>query len=147
MKTLRLSLSLLLACAGMAGADVITDWNALMRQTFKAETTSATPPTNSRTMGMMGAAMYDAVNSVNRAHSSYLGYYDPTTAGAGIDVTAAAATAAYNVLISNYNDMYGGSNSYASSFTSLYNSQMSSIADGEAKTRGMEVGLAAPPRP
>jgi membrane-associated phospholipid phosphatase len=58
-------------------------------------------------------------------------------------VTAAAATAAYNVLISNYNDMYGGSNSYASSFTSLYNSQMSSIADGEAKTRGMEVGLAA----
>jgi membrane-associated phospholipid phosphatase len=127
----------------MARADVITDWNALMRQTFKAETTSATPPTNSRTMGMMGGAMYDAVNSISRTRSSYLGYYDPTTAGVGIDVTAAAATAAYNVLISNYNDMYGGSNSYASSFTSLYNSQMSSIADGEAKTRGMEVGLAA----
>ncbi|MDP1590362.1 MAG: phosphatase PAP2 family protein [Prosthecobacter sp.] len=143
MKTLRLPLSLLFACAGMARADVITDWNALMRQTFAAEGSSATPPTNSRTMGMMGAAMYDAVNSISRTHSSYLGYYDPTTAGAGIDVTAAAATAAYNVLISNYNDMYGGSNSYASSFTSLYNSQMSSIADGEAKTRGMEVGLAA----
>jgi hypothetical protein len=143
MKSLRLTFSLLFACAGMARADVITDWNALMRQTFAAEGSSATPPTNSRTMGMMGAAMYDAVNSISRTRSSYLGYYDPTTAGAGIDVTAAAATAAYNVLVSNYSDMYGGGNSYASSFTSLYNSQMSSIADGEAKTRGMEVGLAA----
>ena len=143
MKSLRTPFFLLFACLGTAGADVITDWNALMRQTFAAEGSSATPPTNSRTMGMMGAAMYDAVNSISRTHSSYLGYYDPTTAGAGIDVTAAAATAAYNVLVSNYSDMYGGSNSYAASFTSLYNSQMSGIADSEAKTRGMEVGLAA----
>jgi hypothetical protein len=66
-------LSLVFACAG-AGADVITDWNSLMRQTFAAEGSTATPPTNSRTMGMMGAAMYDAVNSVNRNYSSYLGY-------------------------------------------------------------------------
>lgn len=124
-------------------ADVITDWNALMRQTFKAESTSATPPTNSRTMGMMGAAVFDAVNSISRTHTSYLGYFDPTTAGAGIDVNAAAATAAYNVLVSNYTNMYGGSNSYLADFTNLYNSQMSSITDGVAKTRGMEVGLAA----
>jgi hypothetical protein len=143
MKILRLSLSLLLACTGMAWADVITDWNALMRQTFKAESTSATPPTNSRTMGMMGAAVYDAVNSISRTHTAYLGYFDPTTAGVGIDVNAAAATAAYNVLVSNYTNMYGAGSSHLTGFTNLYNSQMSGIADGEAKTRGMEVGLAA----
>lgn len=124
-------------------ADVITDWNTLMRQTFAAEASAATPPTNSRTMGMMGAAMFDAVNSINQNYTSYLGVYTPTTAGSGIDTTAAAATAAYNVLVSNYNDLYGGGNPYVSNFTSLYNAQMGGIADGDAKTRGMEVGLAA----
>lgn len=131
-----------LGCSSLRG-DVITEWNTLMRQTFAAESSSATPPTNSRTMGMMGSAMFDAVNSVNRTYSGYNGYFDPTTAGTDIDTTAAAATAAYNVLVSNYNDLYGSGNSYVSSFTSLYNSQMSSIADGAAKTRGMEVGLAS----
>jgi hypothetical protein len=41
-----------------------------MRQTFKDEANTATAPTNSRTMGKMGAAMFDAVNSINRTHSS-----------------------------------------------------------------------------
>lgn len=137
------ALLLLLACIGTAEADVITDWNDLMRQTFKAEGSSATPPTNSRTMGMMGGAMFDAVNSVNRSYSSYLGYFDPTTAGSSIDVNAAAAAAANTVMQSVYTSYYGASNSYAANFTSLYNTQMSAIADGEAKTRGIEVGIAA----
>jgi membrane-associated phospholipid phosphatase len=134
---------LLFACAGTAGADVITEWNTLMRQTFAFEGSTATPPTNSRTMGMMGAAMFDAVNSVNRNYSSYLGYFDPTTAGSSIDVNAAAAAAANTVMQSVYADYYGGGNSYAANFTSLYNTQLSGIADGEAKTRGIEVGIAA----
>ena len=125
------SLLLLLACVGTAEADVITEWNALMRETFKSEGSTATPPTNSRTMGMLGGAMFDAVNSVNRSYSSYLGYFDPTTAGSSIDVNAAAAAAANTVLQSVYADYYGGSNSYAANFTSLYNTQISGIADGE----------------
>lgn len=126
-----------------AHADVITDWNALMRQTFAAQASSATPPVNSRTMGMMGGAMFDAVNSVNRNYNSYLGYFDPTTAGIGIDMNAAAATAAYNVLTSLYVDQYGAGNAYQTNFTNLYNSHMSAIADSAEKTRGMEVGSAA----
>lgn len=139
-------LSLLLltcACFRTAQADVITDWNALMRQTFAAEGSTATPPTNSRTMGMMGAAMYDAVNSVNRNYSGYLGYFDATTPGSSTDVTAAAATAAYNTLSSIYTDLYGAGNQFQSSFDSLYNSQMAAISSGEAKTRGIEIGTAA----
>jgi len=38
--------------------------------------------------------MFDAVNSVNRNYESYTSYFDPTTAGIGIDATAAAAAAA-----------------------------------------------------
>jgi len=44
---------------------------------------------------------------------------------------------------SNYTDAYGAGNPYAASFTSLYNTQMSGIADGAAKQRGIEVGQAA----
>ncbi len=44
-------------------------WTTLMRQTFAAEGSTATPPSNSRTMGMMGGAMFDAVNSINRNYT------------------------------------------------------------------------------
>lgn len=131
------------ALAFTARADVITEWNQLMRETFAAEASSATPPMNSRTMGMLGGSMFDAVNSVNRNYQSYNGYFDPTTAGIGIDTTAAAATAAYNTLTSIYTDRYGAGNPHLANFTNLYNTQMSNIAGGDAKTRGMEVGTAA----
>lgn len=124
-------------------ADVILEWNALMLQTFANESTAATPPGNSRTMGMLGGAMFDAVNSVSRQHTAYLGFFDPVTEGLGIDMSAAASAAAHTVMQSIYTDLYGPSNSFASNFTQLYNTQMASIADSAAKTRGIEVGLAA----
>ncbi|MFN0079090.1 MAG: vanadium-dependent haloperoxidase [Prosthecobacter sp.] len=143
MKKSLLRLLMLLALTSMAGADVITDWNALMRQTFAAEGSTATPPCNSRTMGMLGGAMYDAVNSVNRNYTSYLGYYDPTTSGSGIDLTAAAATAAYSTLTSIYEDLYGAGNPYQANFDNLYNTQMSSLTPSDSVTRGYEIGSAA----
>jgi len=94
-------------------------------------------------MGMLGGSMFDAVNSVNRNYQPYLGYFNPSTVGAGIDQQAAAARAAHDVMSSIYTDRYGAGNSYLTSFTNLYNTQMSAIVDSEAKTRGMEVGAAA----
>jgi hypothetical protein len=132
-----------LGLGSLLRADVVLQWNALMVETFAAEAGGATPPENSRTMGMLGGAVFDAVNSVNRNYTPYLGYYDPVTAGSGVDAAAAAATAANTVLQAVYGDLYGAGNAYASSFTQLYQTQMSSIAEGEAKTRGIEVGLAA----
>jgi membrane-associated phospholipid phosphatase len=134
---------LLLAPTARLQADVITAWNDLMLDTFASQGSTATPPLNSRTMGMLGGAMFDAVNSINRNYESYLGYFEPTTAGVGIDINAAASVAAYTVLNSIYVSQYGAGNAYLASFNSMYNSQMSGIADGEAKTRGIEVGLAA----
>lgn len=124
-------------------ADVVLEWNALMLQTFAAEGTTATPPCNSRTMGMLGGAVFDAVNSVNRNYTPYLGYFDPVTAGMGIDLAAAASAAAHAVMQSIYTDLYGAGNPFAIHFSNLYNTQLAAIADGEAKTRGIEVGLAA----
>ncbi len=127
----------------MIRADVVLEWNALMLQTFANEGSTATPPSNSRTMGMLGAAVFDAVNSVNRSYTPYLSYFDPVTAGAGIDMSAAASAAAHAVMQSIYTDLYGAGNSYAANFSNLYDTQMAAITDSEAKTRGIEVGLAA----
>ncbi|MBE2284131.1 MAG: vanadium-dependent haloperoxidase [Prosthecobacter sp.] len=136
-------LVIVFACLRAVQADVITEWNSLMLQTFAAEGSTATPPCNSRTMGMLGGAMYDAVNSINRNYSGYLGYFDATTAGSSTDVTAAAATAAYNTMSSIYTDLYGAGNSYQAAFDDLYNNQMAAISAGDAKTRGIEIGTAA----
>ena len=147
-KTMKLFFSALCSAtmfgfAGLAQGDVITTWNDVLLDTFAQQGTTASPPVNSRTMGMLGGAMFDAVNSVNRNYSAYLGYFDPTTAGSGIDTSAAAAAAAYTVLTSVYTDLYGAGNGYLNTFQSTFDTQLSSIADGEAKTRGIEVGVAA----
>lgn len=146
MKTCR-SLSLLLPALVIVSApvqaDVVTDWNAIMIQAFANQGSGGNPPMNSRIMGMMGGAVFDAVNSVNRNYSAYMGYYDPSTAGSSTDVNAAAATAAYGVLTSVFDDMYGSGNAFSANFTATYNSQMAGITDGAAKIRGMEVGMAA----
>lgn len=129
--------------ASITRADVVLEWNALMLQTFANEGGGATPPSNSRTMGMLGGAVFDAVNSVARNYTPYLGYFDPVSAGVGVDASAAAAAAAYAVMTSVYEDYYGPSNMFANTFTTLYTGQINGIADSEAKTRGIEVGLAA----
>jgi membrane-associated phospholipid phosphatase len=124
-------------------ADVVLEWNALMLQTFANEGGSATPPSNSRTMGMLGGAVFDAVNSVSRNYTPYLGYFEPTSTGVGIDVSAAAAAAAFAVMTTVYQDYYGPGNVFATTFNTLYTSQINAIADSEARTRGIEVGFAA----
>lgn len=124
-------------------ADVILEWNALMLQTFASGGGGATPPSNSRTMGMLGGAVFDAVNSVSRSYTPYLGYFDPASAGVGVDASAAAAAAAYAVLSSVYEDYYGPGNAFANNFNTLYASHINGIAESEARTRGIEVGLAA----
>ena len=97
---------------------------------IRSQGSTATPPVHSRTIGLLGGAMCDAVISINRNYESYLGYFDPSTAGSGIDVNAAASVAAYTVLTSIYTDQYGAGNGYLSNFTTMYNNQLSSIQDG-----------------
>ena len=133
---LLLSLSLPIFLTARASADVITDWNNMLLQTFAQEGQSATPPTNSRAMGMMGAAMFDAVNSVNRNFSAYLGYYDTT---GPTSMEAAAAQAGYDVLMS----LYGSNSFYASNFQSLLNSQLAGISDSTARNNGISLGQSA----
>lgn len=135
-RLLLLCLSLHLLLPVRASADVITDWNNMLLQTFAQEGQNATPPANSRAMGMMGAAMFDAVNSVNRNFNAYLGYYDVT---GPTSMEAAAAQAGYDVLMS----LYGSNSFYASNFESLLNSQLAGITDSTARNNGIALGQSA----
>ncbi len=56
-----LVLFLVVACwSGVAGADVVTDWNALALQAIRTARTA--PPVASRSLAILHVAMYDAVN-------------------------------------------------------------------------------------
>jgi PAP2 superfamily/PEP-CTERM motif len=137
MKSSLLLISSFLCLITQARADVFNDWNAMMNSTFAAQGSSATPPQNARVMGMLGGAMFDAVNSVDRGYSAYSGYY---SAGPGaVSKEAAAAQAGYNILMSQY----GGNATYASSFLAQLNSHLASVSDPVALANGIAIGNAA----
>src|SRR6266436_5726697 len=113
-------LGLLLAAAGTARADVITDWNA------KAEAIGIDkrlqPPPNARGMAMMHVAMFEAVNAVTHRYASYRLKLvaDPTTSP-----DAAAATAAHDVLLVLFPDQQA-------SLDTTLKASLAQLPDGDA---------------
>ena len=81
----------------VARADVITDWNA------KADAIAAekqVPPIpHSRALSMLHVAMFEAVNAIERRYSSYK---LNLTADRTTSKEAAAASAAYDILLQVY---------------------------------------------
>ena len=55
--------------AGIAQADVVLDWNALMLDAIRVDNTG--PTLSSRNLAILHTAVYDAVNSVLRTHQPY----------------------------------------------------------------------------
>lgn len=122
-----------LSAGASANADVITDWNAAMLQAFANQGSVATPPDNTRTLAMASAAMFDAVNSIDRSYSSYSGYYatsGPTSA------EAAAAQAAHDVLVS----IFAGNATQVSTFDALLNNHLASVSDTSQRGNGISLG-------
>lgn len=117
-------------------ADVLTDWNTALLQTFAAIGQDATPPTNTRALAMMSAAVFDAVNSVNHNYEAYLSYYTVTGPAS---MEAAAAQAAHDVLA----NLYSAYPSQVAIYDSLLTSQLNSIANGADETNGILLGQLA----
>lgn len=79
--------------APAAQADVVTDWN---ETALKAtDLAGLPPPPQARVMALVHAAIYDAVNSVDRSHRAYLA---TSTVASGASLETAAATAAHDML-------------------------------------------------
>lgn len=88
--------ALLFGCA-LAKADVVTDWNMLLLDAIRNESTS--PPLAVRNLAIFHIAIYEAVNAIEGTHEPYLFYLTPLP-----DATteAAAVGAAYECLADLY---------------------------------------------
>ena len=128
------SAALLLTAATSVQADIVSDWNALALTSM----TTTADPLVAHDLAILAASMYNADQSIEGTYNPYgYGSYPAPAIGsapAGADSQAAMIAAANTVM--QY--LYSGS---SSDFTSLYNSQLSGIANSQAKTDGIAWGV------
>jgi hypothetical protein len=117
----------LVVCAS-ARADVVTDWNqTALRAT---EVAALPPPPQTRAMAMVHAAIYDAVNAIDRRHVVYA---VDVKAPAGASLEAAAAAAGHGILTRLFPVQQA-------SLDAALGASLARVADGDAKTQGLAVG-------
>ena len=118
--------ALLLCCVPVSvSATAVMDWNTEVLNAIRTSDTAA--PNASRNLAILHTAIYDAVNGPTGGRTSYLAGSGP----AGASLEAAVASAANTVLGQLYPSM---------DFSTLYNNQLSGIAEGQAKTDGLNWG-------
>jgi hypothetical protein len=127
--------SLAVGAAAPACANVITDWDEKAIAAVAPLTTvpsPATPYAAYRMMGMVHAAMFDAVNSIERRHRPYL-VQPPADPATSKEAAAAAAAAAVLATIDAKT---------ADEMKVALASYLASIPDGAAKSEGVTLGEA-----
>jgi len=122
-------LALLLIAPLPALANVITDWDEKAVGIVQPGTTFP-PPTAFRTITILHVAMFDAVNSIE---PRYKPYKVQLPASPDTSKEAAAAAAAAAVLIKLVPDA-------GSDIQSTLTSYLATLPDGEAKSKGIELG-------
>lgn len=126
-----------LAAASPASADTVCEWIDFAQAIQAA---AAPPPDAPRTgehdraQTQVAIAMFEALNAIDRRYQSYLGMAPAAEAGASPD--AAAATAAYQVLLSHFPGQ-------KTALDDSYNVAMLAVADAAARDRGKAIGEAA----
>src|SRR5438034_9640383 len=87
-KLLSGSVSTALLISTLAHADVVTDWNNSALNAIRAGSTA--PPIASRSLAILHASIYDAVNGIARPYEPYL-VQSAVPAGAAREAAASAA--------------------------------------------------------
>jgi hypothetical protein len=125
--------------SGPVAADEVIRWSELANRL--ALNSGLNPLHQTRMQAMMHAAMHDAVNAVERRYRPYsLGV--AVTPGASPE--AAAATAAYRVLLDQHSQLVAlGSPPQQAELDAAYALSLASIPSGSAKTLGVGIGQAA----
>lgn len=112
----------------VASADVVTDWNqTAIRAT---EVAGMGPPVQARVMSIVHAAIYDAVNALDRRHAVYA---VSVTAPTGASIDSAAAAAAHGALVR----LFPPQQALIDGALTLSLAQM---PESQAKADGMQVG-------
>ena len=136
-------LSILLAATALtlsaapASADVVCEWVDYAQAIAAAASPPADAPRtgeHDRAQTQAALAMFEALNAIDRRYESYLGM--PAAAQAGASQEAAAATAAYQVLVAHFPAQKSG-------LDESYNVAMLGIADAAARDKGKAIGEAA----
>jgi hypothetical protein len=122
--------------AAPASADTVCEWI----EYAQAVATAAAPPADAprtgehdRAQTQAALAMFEALNAIDRRFESYLGM---PAGDASASQDAAAATAAYQVLIAHFPSQKAG-------LEDSYNVTMLGIADAAARDKGKAIGEAA----
>ena len=120
-----LLLVLPLSLAGAVRADEVTDWHEHMLAAL-----GASPIVGSRDAALVSAAVFDAVNGIERR---YAPIHVPAAAPRGASKRAAAVQAAYVILLSRFP-------AQATDLATKRAASLAAIDDGESKRRGVEWG-------
>ena len=115
------------AFSTVARADVITDWNATTQTVLVAKGHQGPPG-----YAFVHVPMYDAVNAIDGRYTVFA--VRPMSAARWASKEAAAATAAYRVLLGAYPDQQ------TAVLDPAYAASLAAIPDGPAKTKGIEIG-------
>lgn len=121
----------LLASAQRARADVVLQWNEIAMSTLDANRVN--PFEAARVAAIVHTAVFEAVNAVTGRYEPYLG---TVSAPRGASPRAAAIAAAHAVLVHYYP-------ASATMLDALRAASLAALADGQATTDGIAVGLAA----
>ena len=123
------------AVAAPAKADSATDWWELASKFNFAQQASSmpSPPEMQRASSRAALAVFEAVNAIDRRYESYLNF---PVAEASASQDAAAATAAYKVLLHHYPQ-------HKSHIEESYAMAMAQIPNSQAKQSGAAIGSQA----
>jgi hypothetical protein len=111
-------------------SDVVLDWNATALNAIQA--TATRNPELSRTLAIVHAAIYDAVNVIDQSHNPYYVNIDPSEV-AGASPEAAAAAAAHRALVNLIRPQ-------AATFDLQLNRSLAEIPDDAAEDAGIALG-------
>jgi membrane-associated phospholipid phosphatase len=122
------------------GTDVVLDWNATLLNAIQSF--EIPPPLAARTQAMVHAAIYDAVNAIDRTHVAYLVNLNSGILSAsntvGASITAAAAAAAHRILVTLYADPQYAA--LRAEFDAQLVRSLAEVPNGFAETRGIDIG-------
>jgi hypothetical protein len=112
--------------------NVIRDWTTLSNDPYPNRIVTERPPVAARSLAMVHAAMYDAVNAIEGTHEPY---FVDIVAPAGASPIAAAAAAAQRVASQLYREP-----DELAVFNAAFAEALATVPDGSAETLGIELG-------
>ncbi|MEA3000754.1 MAG: hypothetical protein QOK17_2587 [Sphingomonadales bacterium] len=123
----------MLVAAQPARADTVADWWDYAMKIGSPLTAASQTPDQARAVTRASLAMFEALDAIDRRYESYLGVPagDPSASQ-----DAAAATAAYTVLVQSFPAL-------KTAIEESYQITMAEVPDGKAKEAGRAIGEAA----